>query len=687
MGNPEAFVSRRLRRVSAGLAVALAGALVLAGAASATPTWLPPATLSQTGQDANEPDLAMDALGDMTSVWYRYDGSNYRVQTAYRPAGGTWGVGLNLSPAGQNARSPHVAMDPAGDTIATWRRYDGSNYVIQAATRPLGGSWSIATLSAPGQSARQPAVAISINGVGAAVWRRYDGTNDVIQADVFSGGAWGAPVTLSDDSQGAFDPHVAVDGNGNVYVVWDRYDGSNYRIQAATLPFGGAPTTPATLSDSGQHAFDSHVASDPNGNVTAVWHRYDGSAYVVQGTSMPAGGSFGAAQTLSDPGRNAFDQHVAMDAAGNAYVAWGQYDGTNYVARYATLPLGGSWSSPQTLSFDGAHAYNEFIAVNAAGEVFVVWDRYDNSADEEFIQASLRSPAGAWSGPFNISDPTRSSYDPRAALDAQGDGAVGFVGQDYNYYYATQVAGYDANGPRLNSLSIPATGQPGVPLMFSVAPLDVFTQIPTTMWAFGDGAGASGNVVGHTYGQAGTYRVVVASNDAVGNVTSFATNIVIAAPKSTTTGGGGGGGGGGAGGGGGGRGTSNVFTGSTLGSTTLTVDANGNVTLELNCPATAAGGSCDDVVDLFSPTGTLPSTATAAAKKKSSRATRIARGHFRVPAGRTVKVKLHLNAAGKQLVKSKSRVSARLLITSRAGSGPSKTRRYRVTLVTSKKKK
>ncbi len=36
----------------------------------------------------------------------------------------------NISPAGQNADYPEVAMDDNGNTVITWRQYDGSNYQI-----------------------------------------------------------------------------------------------------------------------------------------------------------------------------------------------------------------------------------------------------------------------------------------------------------------------------------------------------------------------------------------------------------------------------------------------------------------------------------------------------------------------------------------------------------------------------
>ncbi|MHA2429106.1 MAG: hypothetical protein ACXADB_13885, partial [Candidatus Hermodarchaeia archaeon] len=38
---------------------------------------------------------------------------------------------INLSEAGQDALRPQVAMDETGHAVAVWRRSNGSNYIIQ----------------------------------------------------------------------------------------------------------------------------------------------------------------------------------------------------------------------------------------------------------------------------------------------------------------------------------------------------------------------------------------------------------------------------------------------------------------------------------------------------------------------------------------------------------------------------
>src|SRR5204862_456629 len=134
-------------------------------------------------QDASFPQVAVDSAGDAVVVWRRFDGSNYRVQARARTPGGAWSAIQTLSDPGQNAAAPQVGVDSAGDAVVVWRRFDGTNYRVQARARAAGGAVSaIQTLSDPGQSASVPRVGVDSAGNAVVVWRRFDGANYRIQA-------------------------------------------------------------------------------------------------------------------------------------------------------------------------------------------------------------------------------------------------------------------------------------------------------------------------------------------------------------------------------------------------------------------------------------------------------------------------------------------------------------------------
>jgi hypothetical protein len=132
----------------------------------------------------------MDSIGNAITVWRRYDESNYRIQAKrYDVVTNTWPITATyLSEAGQDASDAQVTMNPAGNAMAVWRRYDGTNYRIQA--KRYDGStntWQITAinLSAAGQNADVPQVAINSAGEAATVWIRNNGTDDIAQGILF----------------------------------------------------------------------------------------------------------------------------------------------------------------------------------------------------------------------------------------------------------------------------------------------------------------------------------------------------------------------------------------------------------------------------------------------------------------------------------------------------------------------
>jgi hypothetical protein len=216
-------------------AAVLAGLLVLPATAGAAVQWISPRTISDAGRNAFNPQVVVDGSGNAVAVWIRSDGTNDRVQAAIRPAGGEFAAATFISDAGQNAFSPQVAVDPAGNATAVWYRSDGSVFRIQAAFRPAGGSFgSATTISDSGQGAFDPQVSMNSTGDAVAVWVRSDGTKNRIQSSTrpASTGVWDPAETISEAGQDATEPQVAAMANNSAVAVWTRFDGAVLRIQA-----------------------------------------------------------------------------------------------------------------------------------------------------------------------------------------------------------------------------------------------------------------------------------------------------------------------------------------------------------------------------------------------------------------------------------------------------------------------
>jgi hypothetical protein len=140
-----------------------------------------------------DPEIVTEPGGRAKVIWVK--GDSFEAQelvASTRSAGGEWTVpaslaaeGLQLPPAGESK----FAVNGAGETIAVWssRGSVGEELAVQAWTRPRGGPWSgptavFAAPPGPTFGGTDLQVAVAPSGEGFAVWRCFDGSEWVIKA-------------------------------------------------------------------------------------------------------------------------------------------------------------------------------------------------------------------------------------------------------------------------------------------------------------------------------------------------------------------------------------------------------------------------------------------------------------------------------------------------------------------------
>lgn len=247
-------------------------------------SWSASVSISPQAKAARSPRIALDSQGGAAAVWYEEDRG--AVESSTRSSEGIWSPPVALSAPGERADMPQVAVDPQGNATAIWAgrdsqsgRFRSQSRRIQTATRPAGGTWSApVSVSAAGHRLIQdPHIAISPQGQATAIWQRSNGEYLVVQGATRSvSGGWSRPVDLTTGpGRGGQHLQLAVDSSGNATAIWEGYDtrrpGPDFAIQAATHPAGGAWSRTSNLTPWSNGLGEPQIAVDPQGRSTAIW--------------------------------------------------------------------------------------------------------------------------------------------------------------------------------------------------------------------------------------------------------------------------------------------------------------------------------------------------------------------------------------------------------------------------------
>ena len=213
-------------------------------------TWSRPATLSDASNQTSY-DVSVATSGTtMMAVWTANDFS-YRVMGAYSADGGvTWSSPIVLSIGGEDDYQMQLVADGTTMTVI-WVRLDDGIYRTQASSSTDGATWSSpATLASVTRSTtashdHPPAQGLQLVTDGStitAVWRRFDGSNHRVQAASYT-------PTSRIAGPDRFSTAAAVarefDAATTVYVA----NGRNYPDALSAAPAAGYHHAPLLLTE------------------------------------------------------------------------------------------------------------------------------------------------------------------------------------------------------------------------------------------------------------------------------------------------------------------------------------------------------------------------------------------------------------------------------------------------------
>jgi hypothetical protein len=372
-----------------------------------------------------DPHVAVDANGSALFTWRRFDGTNWRIQARARSAAGALGTIQNLSAAGQSANSAQVAVDTQGDAVFTWRRFDGTNWRVQARARSATGVLSPIQNLSGGGTASVPQLAVDADGDAVFTWQRFDGAHWRIEARARSAaGALSQVQNLSAAGQNASDPQVGIAPNGKAVLTWERFDGAHWRIQARARSAAGALSAVQALSPPpgpDQSAHESRVAVDAHGNAVFVWTLGTESGHTfgrAQARARSAAGALSPVQNVTPQGY-CCNAQVAVDPAGNAVFSWtwsrDYLEATSVLVRARSAS--GILSPLQNLSGRAGDTWADGsdVGVDGTGQAVITWYAYEG------VKVQVRSATGAL-GPFQTLSPT--VHVPQVGVNGAGNAVV-----------------------------------------------------------------------------------------------------------------------------------------------------------------------------------------------------------------------------------------------------------------------
>ena len=292
-----------------------------------------------------------------------------------------WLAPADLTPAGETAASPRVAVGPGGVATMAWVAHGPAGPVVRVSRRPANsGTWAPSVvISGPGVGAVTGLV-VDTTGAVAVLWTvpvPGDPTSAVLFASVRTGAAGFGPAEGIQGPPASFHFNALASDGAGAFVV---------AFSAATAP------------GTGSTAFTS---------------------------TRPVGGPWGAAEVLSAEGDHALVTEAA-GAGGRVAVTWtaGPVGSLQRTVRVRERPAAGQpWTAERTVSAVDARASEPSIAMGAGGRAIVAW--FASAADGSEVQSAYRPAAdGAWTAPETLGPGGGITPRPRALLEPDGTATV-----------------------------------------------------------------------------------------------------------------------------------------------------------------------------------------------------------------------------------------------------------------------
>jgi hypothetical protein len=384
---------------------------------------------TESNDTSSDPSMAVDGAGNIHVVWADwtdYNGSGTDRDIFYKcwnASTGNWTTTEVVSTESTGfSRDPSIAADGIGNVHVAWDDGDIFYKRWNATTSNWTTTEVVSTESTGGSGS--PSIAVDGAGNVHVAWDdntdyNGSGTDD----DIFykrwntTTSNWTTTEVVSTESSGnSWFPSIAVNGTEIVHIAWrdpTDYGGSGtdddifYKRWNATSDTW--TTTEVVSTESFWHSYGPSISVDGAGNAHVAWS--DGTGYMGSGNDYDifykhwnaTSDTWTTTEVVSTESTGASQYpSIAVDGAGNVYVAWIDYTDYNgsgtdgdifYKLWNATI---GTWTMTEVVSTESINGSGgSSIAMDGAANVHVVWHDltdYGGSGTDQDICYSNQIP-------------------------------------------------------------------------------------------------------------------------------------------------------------------------------------------------------------------------------------------------------------------------------------------------------
>ncbi|MBI5877269.1 MAG: hypothetical protein HZB53_06445 [Chloroflexi bacterium] len=339
---------------------------------------------------------------------------------------------------------PQITLDAAGNAHAVWIEPRPSaptgiactggisDYVIYFASRTVTGTWSQAEqVNSNADSCvprRMPAMTIDASGAVHMAWadlnqsilpglryaRRAAGTS----------GTWSTEESVTTTVVSSIT--LGVDLTGTLYMAWGNPGSANIQFATRAAGAAGAWSAVQLVNDSSTGVRGSpDLAVDAAGQVYLAWQdSRNGNADIYFATRYVTG-TWGANERVITNTAAQNTPALAVDSSGRAYLVWMDNRSGNAIFASARS-VTGTWETEKRVEYLPNAKSNPDLAVDGTGNLLAIWQSWPYPNPYEIWYATRPATATAW-----ITGTLVSQSDSTAAssltMDAAGNSRMAFL--------------------------------------------------------------------------------------------------------------------------------------------------------------------------------------------------------------------------------------------------------------------